>query len=94
MKIRWLDLANKDLDNIEAYISKDSPSAAIRVVLRIIEAVEILPKHPGAGRPGRVEGTKELVISNTPYIVPYRLKNGTVEVLRVFHHAKKWPNTF
>ncbi len=92
MKINWLDFAVQDLNAVETYIAKDKPSAAIKVVLRIIEAVEILSDSPGIGRQGRIEGTKELVVSDTPYIVPYRVRKDTIEILRVLHGAMKWPN--
>ncbi|RLB80335.1 MAG: type II toxin-antitoxin system RelE/ParE family toxin [Deltaproteobacteria bacterium] len=94
MNVRWLKLADKDLDKIENYIMRDNSSAATRVVLRIVKAVEMLAEHPGIGRPGRVEGTKELVIPNMPYIVPYRIKNKTVQILRVLHQAQQWPDRF
>ena len=92
MKINWLDFAVQDLNAVETYIAKDKPSAAIKVVLRIIEAVEILSDSPGIGRQGRIGGTKELVVSDTPYIVPYRVRKDTIEILRVLHGAMKWPN--
>ncbi len=79
---------------MEKYISKDSPAQAVAVVLRIIEAVEILAYHPSIGRQGRVEDTRELVVSDLPYIIPYRQKNGWIEILRVFHQARKWPEQF
>jgi len=94
LNVRWLKLADKDLDKIENYIMRDNSSAATRVVLRIVKAVEMLAEHPGIGRPGRVEGTKELVIPNMPYIVPYRIKNKTVQILRVLHQAQQWPDRF
>ena len=94
MNVRWLKLADKDLDKIENYIMRDNSSAATRVVLRIVKAVEMPAEHPGIGRPGRVEGTKELVIPNMPYIVPYRIKNKTVQILRVLHQAQQWPDRF
>lgn len=91
MKIKWLDFAVRDLYAIETYIAKDKPSAATSVVLRVIKAVEILSTSPGVGRPGRIEGTRELVVTGTPYIVPYRVKENMIEILRVFHGAMKWP---
>jgi plasmid stabilization system protein ParE len=50
--------------------------------------------NPAMGRPGRVSGTRELVVPDTPYIVPYRVRRNAVEVLRVFHAAGKWPSGF
>lgn len=89
MRIRWNPKADKDLENIEAYISQDSPRAAIKVILDIINAVEQLRDFPALGRAGRVVGTRELVIFGKPYIVPYRIKENIVEVLRVFHASQK-----
>ena len=57
-------------------------------------AVEILKRFPASGRPGRVAGTRELVVSRTPYIVPYRVRDDTVELLLVLHAARKWPSQF
>ena len=94
MKIKWLVLAEADLEEVERYISKDSPAQAVAVVLRIIEAVEILTYHPSIGRQGRVEDTRELVVSDLPYIIPYRQKDGWIEILRVFHQVRKWSEQF
>jgi len=64
------------------------------MVLNIIAAVEQLDTFPGIGRAGRVEGTKELVVDGTPYIVPYRKKGERIEILRVYHAARRWPENF
>jgi toxin ParE1/3/4 len=54
----------------------------------------LLPNNPEMGRPGRVPGTRELVIPRTPFIVPYRLVGNTIQVLRIFHGARRWPEAF
>lgn len=94
MQIRWLRTALRNLDSEAEYSAKDNPSAAARTVESIIEAVLQLRSYPAMGRPGRVLGTRELVISGTPYIIPYRVRRETVEILRVFHDALRWPATF
>jgi toxin ParE1/3/4 len=90
--------ALNNLDSLAEYISQDDPEAAARMVERIYAAVQNLAQHPSMGRPGRVPKTRELVISNTPYIVPYRVKGSAVHaclpLLRVFHAAKRWPQDF
>lgn len=92
MRIVWSPEAREDLARLRAYIAQDNPGAAGRIALRVIEGVEtVLPAHPAAGRPGRVPGTRELVVTGTPFIVPYRLRGGAVEVLRVYHGAQRWP---
>lgn len=89
MRIRWLRKALRNLDEEATYIAADDAGAARLVVGRIFEAVERLSEHPGAGRPGRVPGTRELVVPNTRYILPYRVRGETIEVLRVFHASRR-----
>ena len=91
MQIVWLKTALKNLDELGAYIAQDNPIAASQMVNLITSQVKQLSTQPAMGRPGRVLGTRELVISNTHYLVPYRIKNNTVEVLRVFHTSRKLP---
>ncbi len=91
MRVKWLRQALLDLDAIEAYVTSDSPAIAIKVVVTIITAVALLKEQPGIGRTGRVPGTKELLVSGLPYLVPYRVKDGTVQILRVYHTSRKWP---
>lgn len=73
------------------YIALDNPRAAVAQGDRIAHQVSQLVRHPAMGRPGRVEGTRELVISRTPFIVVYRLKSERIELLRVLHGAQQWP---
>jgi len=83
--------ALRNLDEEATYIAADDPNAARLVIRRIFEAVDELADQPGAGRPGRVPGTRELVVRNTRYIVPYRVRGGTVEILRLFHTSRRRP---
>lgn len=91
LEVRWLKRALANLEAEAEYVARDSPAAARRVVTAIQQTVDLLARHPGLGRPGRVEGTRELVVPDTPYIIPYRVREGRVEILRVFHAARKWP---
>ncbi|HYL85507.1 MAG TPA: type II toxin-antitoxin system RelE/ParE family toxin [Candidatus Angelobacter sp.] len=91
MRVRWLRRALANLDAEAEHIAKDDPAAAGRVVLNILRAVDLLKRNPALGRAGRVAGTRELVVTGTPYIVPYRVRGEAVEILRVFHAARKWP---
>jgi toxin ParE1/3/4 len=63
------------------------------MALRVKEAVEYLIDHPNMGRPGRLVGTRELVISGTPFIAVYWVRGAAIQVLRVLHHAQRWPLT-
>jgi addiction module RelE/StbE family toxin len=91
MRIRWLDDAVDDLVEISDYIANDNPNAARNVAQRIKNSVNSLKEHQGIGRLGRVEGTRELVVSGLPYIIPYRVKNNVIEILHVLHGARTWP---
>jgi toxin ParE1/3/4 len=93
VQLKWTDLADLDLDKIEAYVAEEnSPIVAIDVVMNIVDSVYlILPGHPKAGRPGRVKNTRELVIDGLPFIVIYRENVNRIEILRVLHDAQQWP---
>jgi toxin ParE1/3/4 len=92
LRLRWTRLADADLDDIAAYIGQDSPAAAARVILELIERAEtLLTRHAAIGRPGRVIGTRELVIGNLPYVIPYRVRYQDIEILRVLHTSRRWP---
>ena len=95
LNIIWSQQAQDDLTNPRAFIAEDSARAAQRMAMLIVEAVETrIPDNPKVGRPGRVSGTRELVIPRAPYIVPYRLRDGVLEILRVYHGARRWPDQF
>ncbi len=91
MRVRWLRTALRNLDEEAAFIATENPVAARTVVTRVLDAVAQLAEQPGLGRPGRVPGTRELVVVKTPYIVPYRVRGETVEILRVFHTSRRLP---
>ncbi|MFL0798672.1 MAG: type II toxin-antitoxin system RelE/ParE family toxin [Cellvibrionaceae bacterium] len=96
MQLKWTELADSDLEKIEAHITEEnSAKAAINVVMNIIDSVElVLPRHPTAGRQGRVKDTRELVVDGIPFVVVYRENQaaGRVEVLRVLHDSQQWPS--
>ena len=89
MHVEWLRAALDNLNAVAEYISRDNPVAAARTVAAIVNAVEDLKQFPALGRPGRVSGTRELVVLGTPYIVPYRVRGNVVQLIRVFHAARK-----
>ncbi len=91
MRVRWLRKALGNLDDEARYVASDDPAAARLIVSRVLEAVALLAQQPGLGRPGRVPGTRELIVLKTRYIVPYRVRGDTVEILRVFHTSRRLP---
>jgi toxin ParE1/3/4 len=92
--IVWSPRAIEHLAHLRAYISRDNPEAANRIAGTLLEAVERLAELPNLGRPGRVDGTRELVVPGTPYVIPYRLRSARLEVIAVFHARQKWPRQF
>ena len=92
MRLEWSAWARADREAIFDYIEADNPRAAVAVDKRLADRVRTLRRLPWSGRPGRVEGTRELVISRTPYIVAYRVVGDTVRVLRVLHSSRLWPD--
>ena len=92
MRVRRLRKALRNLDEEASFIAADDATAARLVVRRVLTAVALLAEQPGMGRPGRVPGTRELLVPKTRYIVPYRVHGETVEVLRVFHTSRRLPD--
>ena len=76
------------------YLSDKNPNAAKALYERIkITATELID-NPYIGRLGRVPGTRELVITNTPYLLPYQIRQDRIEILRVYHSSRRWPKQF
>ena len=93
MRVVWTPQAKGDLRSIGLHIAWDSSRAAVAVVRRIRRSAAVLRDHPGLGHPGRIVGTRELVVPRTPYLVPYRIRDDRVEILAVLHAAREWPDT-
>jgi len=93
VKVVWTRRAVDDLSQVRRFIGAENTEAARAVAARVVEAVQLLAQHPAMGRPGRVARTRELVVTGTPYILPYRVTAGVLEVLRVLHASRKWPKS-
>ena len=92
MTFVWSPESIHDLLALRAYIAEHDPASAKRVAVHILRSVEhLLSENPKLGAPGRVPGTRELVISKTPYVVPYRVRGSTIEIVRVYHSSRRWP---
>ncbi len=92
MRLVWTEPALQDLSAARAWIATDRPMAAAGQVARVVGAVARLPAFPDSGRLGRRQGTRELVVSKTPFVVAYRVRGSLIEVLRVLHGARRWPD--
>ncbi|WP_323813600.1 type II toxin-antitoxin system RelE/ParE family toxin [Cellvibrio sp. NN19] len=93
MQIKWLEKALQNLDEEASYIAQNNPQAAAQVMQRIYEAVSALRENPALGHPGRIHGTRELVVPDTRYLIPYRVKIELqqIQILRIFHTSRKPP---
>lgn len=94
MQVKWTRTALLNLDEAIEYIAADKPMAASKAANVIWNSAKMLADHPGIGRPGRVAGTRELVIPNLPFILPYVEWDGVIYILRVIHTAMRWPDRF
>ena len=90
LKLRWTRPALADLVEAQNYIAKDNPSAAEAAAKRVWDAANSLCNHPEIGRQGHVQGTREWPVGQTPYLIVYRIKDETVEILRVWHGRRNW----
>ena len=92
MQVQWTEKAKKRLEEIEAYVARESPAAAKNIILAIIKkTAEQLSKYPENGKSGRLTGTRELLFSDSPYLVVYTVRQNTVTILTIFHTARNFP---
>ena len=90
MKLVWTRPAREDRKAIREYIAADNLSAALDLDELLSEKAARLVDHPGLGRPGRLQGTRELV-AHRNYLLIYDVAGDLVRVLRVLHTARQWP---
>jgi len=93
VKVRWTMPAANQLQSIFEYIAANNPTAAYRTVRRIREAILLTARMPYSGRIGRVEGTRELTVSGTSYLVAYKIVDNMIHVLAILHGAQEWPGS-
>jgi len=91
MKVVWSPRAIRHLTALRKYIEKDSEQNAALVAQPILRPVALPQAHTESGRAGRLIGTRELVVTDTPYIIPYRVRNERLELIAVFHGRQRWP---
>lgn len=94
MKLVWTEPARQDLRDIFSYITEENPHVAKRLLAKIRGRAVLLQNNPDLGRADRVDGTRELVLNGTQYILPYRVKDNQIQILAVFHGARLWPDNF
>jgi len=91
VNVVWAEAARDDLKSIRAYIAHDNPRAATRLAARIRSMAESLARFPEQGRTGKANGTRELAVAGTPYVIVYANESGLLGILRVIDGAQLWP---
>jgi plasmid stabilization system protein ParE len=91
VRVRWAATAEADLDRVVLHIASDSVGAALAMQERLLEATAGLADLGRRGRPGRVAGTRELLVAGTPYVAVYTIDPETIWILHVVHGARDWP---
>jgi toxin ParE1/3/4 len=93
--IEWAEQAVRQLDQAHDYIVlSNSEETAARITTQIVTTIQQLTAFPMSGRSGRVPGTRELVISNTPFIAAYAIDHSRIVILAIYHGAQQWPEVF
>ena len=91
MQLRWTQEAASDLERIADYLLLHVPDRASDLIRVVYDAPSTLLTFPNRGRPGKQEGTRELVLTPLPYIVVYTVRGDAVFVVRILHGAQQWP---
>ncbi len=94
MRVIWTGLAARQLSELHEYLTRDRPQAADRQLLLVYRAAESLNLFPEKGRTGRIRGTRELVVTGSPYLIAYRIRESSVRILAIIHGARRWPVSF
>ena len=92
MTVVWSPRAIGHLADLRVYVARENPDAAARTAAILLSAVDRVAAVPNLGRPGRVAGTRELVVPGTPYVIPYRVRGERLEIIAVFHGRQRWPS--
>ena len=90
MTVVWSPRAIGHLAALRDYIARENPGAAARTATTLLATVGRLGELPNLGRPGRVSGTRELVVPGTRYVIPYRVRGERLEIIAVFHGRQRW----
>ena len=91
MQVVLTDRALADLAALRDYLAEENPTAARKQAALVLSRIALLAEHPLLGRPGRVEGTRELVIAGTRYIAAYLIDGEFIRILAIIHGSMMWP---
>ena len=89
MEVVWLSQALENLQEIKKYIEAESPQSAKIVADQIKKTVSFLQENPHIGKPSLVGGFREIQVSKLPFVIPYKVIDNTIIIVRVFHTKQK-----
>jgi toxin ParE1/3/4 len=88
MRIRWTPPAAKDMQGIGDYLKDHHPHYRQPTMRKLYDRIRALKDTPHIGKPGRIEGTREILFSPMPYIAVYRVTEQTIEIWRLWHTSQ------
>jgi toxin ParE1/3/4 len=91
--LSWARRAQHDLLELEEF-ARQKPSLGNKIADALEAACAQIVSFPQSGRPGRIKGTREAVLSGTPYILAYKIQAHRVAILAIIHGARRWPKAF
>ena len=91
MKVRWTRRAHRQLEEALSFVAEENPVAARQIAERIYVAESLLSDNPAIGRPGRITGTREWVVTGAPYLIGYSLLEDQLVILALLHSKQQWP---
>jgi plasmid stabilization system protein ParE len=94
MRVEWLHKALINLEDEARYIALENPKAADDFSDAVFASVDNLVRFPTMGREGRVKGTREWVVPNWSYLIPYRVQGDRLQILGVFHTRQRPRSTW
>jgi len=92
LKLVLTTRAFKNLSDIAEYYEAKQNGLGVRFVMYQKQLTEILLTMPNIGRAGKIFGTREIVLQDFPYLVVYRVRKKYIQILRIFHQSRKYPN--
>jgi len=89
LKIKLSPSALEDLESIGSYLDRQNSNLRVKTIKTIKFEIALLAEFPNKGRTGFIPNTRELILSKLPYCVPYRIRKGEIEVIRIYHTSRK-----
>jgi toxin ParE1/3/4 len=94
MKLHVFARAKRDLDEAFAFIELDDPASAKNVARLLMKSIRLIAENPSIGRPSADKRVREWSVPGLPYVIPYKIKDATVQIIRVYHTRRSRPEVW